>query len=81
MDNEIKFSYKEVAEALIKKRDLHEGIWSVALFLGIQGSNIGPTPEDVVPAAIVPVVNIGLRKVDKINSLSVDAGLVNPIPT
>ncbi len=73
------FTYKEVVEALIMKQDLHEGIWGVLLKFGIGGANIRrPGEEDAVPAAIVPVLEIGLQKMDKVTAISLNAALVNP---
>lgn len=72
------FSHKEIAKILVKAQGLHEGIWGLYLKFGIGGLNIGPTPKDVQPAAVVPVLEIGLQKFDEENNLSVDAAVVNP---
>jgi hypothetical protein len=76
------FTYKEVAEALVKAQGLHEGLWGVYLEFGIGGANIpaGPSNETLVPAAIVPVLKIGIQRFDQPNSLTVDAAEVNPPP-
>jgi hypothetical protein len=74
----ISFSYKEVAEALVKKQGLHEGIWGLFIKFGISGANFGPTADDVKPTAIIPVLEIGLQKMEKENNISVDAARVNP---
>ncbi len=75
----IEFNYKEVAEALIKHNDIHEGLWGISIKFGIQAANISAGPgEDLTPAAIVPVLKIGLQKFEEENSLSVDAAKVNP---
>lgn len=81
--SQLNFSYKEVAEALVRKADLHEGFWGVLMNFGIKGSNIGTTEEpggDMLPAAIVPVLQVGLQRFDKETNLSVDAAKVNPKP-
>jgi len=81
---QITFTYKEVAEALVKKQDLTEGIWGLYLRFGIQAANIGPTPDSVHPAAIIPVLEIGLQKMDEGSNIAVDAAQVNPkagVPT
>lgn len=73
------FTYKEVVEALIKKQDLHEGIWGVLLKFGIGAANVQrPGDENVVPAAVVPVIEIGLQKMDKVTPISLNAAQVNP---
>lgn len=76
------FTYKEVVEALLKHQGLHDGIWGMYMEFGIRGANIGVGPEDesLLPAAIVPVVKIGLQRFDKVHQLSVDASEVNPPP-
>ena len=74
------FDHKEIAEALIKHQGLHEGIWGVYIEFALQAANVstGPTEEDLLPAAIVPVMKLGIQKFPKINKLSVDAAVVNP---
>jgi hypothetical protein len=73
------FSHKEVVEALIKKQDLHDGIWMLSVRFGIGAMNAQrPGEEEIVPAAVVPVLSLGLRKVDALNPLALDAAQVNP---
>lgn len=73
------FSNKEVATALVKAHGLHEGIWGLYLKFGISGTNIATGPDQIFPAAIVPVIEIGLQKFDEENSISVNAAEVNPV--
>jgi hypothetical protein len=77
---QIMFSYKEVAEALLKTQDIHEGIWGIFIKFGISAANVGPTPDTLSPAAIVPILQVGLQKFDAENNLSVNAAVVNPLP-
>ncbi len=80
---ELNFSHKEVVEALIKQQGLHEGLWMLSVRFGIGAINVHP-PEgekgQIAPAAIVPIVGIGLRKVDTLNPLALDAAQINPAP-
>ena len=76
--SQIIFSYKEVAEALVKKQGLHEGIWGLFIKFGMNASNIGPNEDELKPAVIIPIMEIGLQKFEKENNLSVDAAVVNP---
>ncbi len=78
--NQILFDYKEVAEALIKKQDLHEGLWGIYVEFGLGAININSdqTPDSLTPAAIVPVRRIGIQRFPEANSLTVDAAQVNP---
>ncbi|MFI5180125.1 MAG: hypothetical protein ACHQPI_01895 [Thermoanaerobaculia bacterium] len=75
---QVTFTHKEVAEALVRHYGLHEGIWGLYIEFGIQGANLGPTPLEVNPVAIVPVQKIGLQRFPELNSLSVDAAVANP---
>lgn len=79
---EYKFSHQEVVEALIKQQGLHEGIWMLSVQFGIGGLNIHnpETKTDLSPAAVVPIVAIGLAKKDALNPLALDAAVVNPAP-
>jgi hypothetical protein len=74
------FDYKEVAEALIKKQGIHEGLWHVAIEFGFAAQNIR-TPNGFAPAAIIPVQKIGLVRTPDASNLTVDAAEVNPAST
>jgi hypothetical protein len=78
---QLKFTHKEVATALIKAQDLHDGIWGLYINFGIRGMNVGAGEDDLQPTALVPVLNIGLQQFPKVNNLSVDAADVNPKPS
>lgn len=77
---QIAFSYKEIVEALIKKHDLHEGLWGLNVNFGLQATNIGPNDTDLKPAGVLAILGIGLQKMDKENNMTVDAAKVNPKP-
>jgi hypothetical protein len=76
------FDYREVAEALIKKQGVHEGLWGIYIEFGMGAANIpaDPSGQVLLPAAIIPVSKIGIQRFDKPNSLTVDAAEVNPPP-
>jgi hypothetical protein len=76
----ITFTHKEIAEALIKKNNIHEGLWGISIEFGIGAANISQSPESVelYPAAIVPVLKIGILRFSSPNNLTVDAAEVNP---
>jgi len=78
--NSITFTHKEVAEALIIKQDIHEGLWGISIEFGISAANIRQGPDDpiILPAAIIPVTKIGIQRFPKANNLTVDAAEVNP---
>jgi len=75
----IVFNHKEVAEALVRKADIHEGLWGLYVEFGIAAANVGSSPEEGLnPAAIVPILKLGIQKFEKPNNLTVDASEVNP---
>ncbi len=74
---QIIFSYKEVAEALLEKQDIREGLWGVYVRFGIKAANVGETSEDLRPTAIVPILEIGLQRFDEESNLTVDAAQMN----
>ena len=76
--NQINFSHKEVATALIRANDIHDGVWGLYIRFGMRGMNFGTTDNDLNPTAIVPILSIGLQRFEKVNNLSVDAAEVNP---
>jgi hypothetical protein len=76
--SQITFSFKEIAELLIKRQRIHEGIWGIYVKFGIGAMNMGPTEDEVRPTAIVPILELGLQKFDKESNLTVDALKVNP---
>lgn len=76
----ITFTYKEIVTLMVKAQDIHEGIWGLFVRFGLNAANIGEGEELLRPAAIVPVIELGLQKVEKENNLSVDAAKVNPKP-
>jgi hypothetical protein len=75
---QIMFSHKEVVTALLKEQGIHEGIWMLAMQFGFAAANVGSSEGDLNPAAIVPVIKIGVQRAETQNSLSVDAADVNP---
>ncbi len=76
----ITFTHKEVVEALIRYNDLHEGLWGLYIEFGLAAANVGQRPEDILPAAIIPVKKIGLQRFNETNNLTVDAAEANPSP-
>ncbi|HEV1285562.1 MAG TPA: hypothetical protein VNU44_09630 [Bryobacteraceae bacterium] len=77
---QIMFSHKELVEMMIKKQELHEGIWALSVRFGMQATSFGTSQDgsDVLPTALIPVVEIGINRAEKENNISVDASRVNP---
>jgi hypothetical protein len=76
--NQYIFSFKEIATALIKFHDIHEGIWGIFVNFGMHAQNMGATENELRPVAMIPIQQMGLVKYDKENNLSADAAKVNP---
>jgi len=72
------FTHQELAEILIKHMDIHEGLWGIYVEFGIGAMNVGQGPNDILPAAIVPIVKLGLQRFPEPNNLTADAAKVNP---
>jgi len=75
---QIVFKHSELAEVLVKHQDIHTGHWGVFVRFGLAATNVGPSENDLNPAAIVPVREIGIQRFDKPNNMTVDAAKVNP---
>ncbi len=76
------FTYKEVVEALVKKQGIHEGLWSLRVEFGLGAANVNQTlqSKEFAPAAIVPLVKLGVQRATEDNNLTIDAAEVNPAP-
>lgn len=76
------FNHSELAEILVKKMGIHEGLWGVSIEFTFAATNIntGPDPKSFAPAAIAAVKSIGIQRFDTPNNLTVDAAIVNPPP-
>ncbi len=74
------FSYTELAEVLVKKLDIHEGLWGLYIEFNFGASNLstGPDPKSFAPAAIAAIKSVGIQRFDAPNNLTVDAAVVNP---
>jgi hypothetical protein len=81
--NQYSFTHKEVLELLIKKAGLHEGKWQLLTTFSLAAAFAGPTPDQIIPAAIVGVMNLGIQKAapDAPPGLTLDAAIVNPAST
>lgn len=69
--------WQRVATALVKEQGLHEGLWRVFFKFDLRVANVN-MGEQLVPAAFLPVVAMGLMRVTELDPLTVDAAVVNP---
>ena len=74
------FSHQEVVESLLRYHGIHEGEWMLRIEFGLAASNIGPSQDQLMPAAVVGILKLGIQKADSPSNLSVDAAKVNPAP-
>ena len=70
------FTYKEVAAALLRAAGVTEGHWGLHFRFGLAATNIGPSDNELSPAAIVAISEIGLQQFQRPTNLSVDAAEV-----
>jgi hypothetical protein len=70
------FSFAEIAELLVRKAGVTEGHWGIQIRFALQGANVGPSDTELRPAALVPILEIGIRQYEKPTNLSVDAAEV-----
>jgi hypothetical protein len=76
------FSYRKLAEIMLKEQGIHEGLWGVYAEFAIGAANIQPAPDaDSIPAAVVPLQKFGIQRFnEEVKGLTVDAAVVNPAP-
>jgi hypothetical protein len=76
-------SYKDLAKLMVKHEGLHEGLWGVYIRFGLRATNIPVQVEEhtsVMPAAILPILEIGIQPFAEATDLTIDAAVVNPKP-
>ncbi len=69
----IQFSYKELVALMLREKKITTGIWGIFTRFGIAAANVGADAQSLRPAAIVPVVEIGLQPFPEQSALTVDA--------
>ena len=84
-DSPILIDHSELARMLVKQHGIHEGLWGVFIRFGLGAGNVPFQPSDgsnivLRPAAIVPLLEIGIQRFSERNELCVDAAEVNPKP-
>jgi hypothetical protein len=84
-ENPIIVGHKEIAELIVKQQGIHEGLWGLFLRFGLQAANIPFQGRDgsqirLFPAAVLPILEIGIQPFGELNDLCVDAAVVNPKP-
>ena len=70
------FTFKELAEILVKQQKISEGYWGIFVKFGIQGTNLNVSQNELLPTAVVPILEIGIQKFDESNALTIDASTI-----
>ncbi|WP_369723304.1 hypothetical protein AB8Z38_04525 [Bradyrhizobium sp. LLZ17] len=78
--NSITVQQKELVELLIKNAGVHEGKWMLLVNFGFGAMNGGPSPDQMMPTAVVALQSIGIQRAEEgaPPSMVVDAAQVNP---
>ena len=82
-DNKHPIEFREIVEYLLRKHNIHIGIWGIYVEFANGATNAGEAPDRVYPSAIVGVKSLGIIRVDagsalSTTSLCVDAAVINP---
>jgi hypothetical protein len=75
--SQYQFDFSEIAELLIKKLKITDGLWTVGVQFNIGVTNAGPTPANVMPSAIVGVEKILLSRATEPSPLTFDAASIS----
>lgn len=75
--NQVNFIWQDVTTALVKQAGLHEGLWKVGFSFGMHAMNVN-IQQQHLPAAMSFIEKVVLTRVEKMDPLTVDAGIVNP---
>ena len=73
----VKFHLRDVATALVKLADVHEGLWQIQVIFSNSATNINLNGH-LTPSAIASVAGVQLARVETEDELTVDAAKVNP---
>jgi hypothetical protein len=79
--DQFSFDLKEVAAALIKQQDIHEGLWILNFELAFGAGYFGASPEQARPGAVVQINKVLLVRQpggSPESLTAVDAATVNP---
>jgi hypothetical protein len=71
-------SLKDVAGLPVKHYGLHEGLWELALEVGVGVGQFGNAPDMMLPGATFGISRIGLVRAEKEGPKSVNAAVLNP---
>ena len=84
--NVLKIDFQDIAAALVRLSNLHEGHWGLYVEFGVTAANVSMKTSDettetkLFPTALIPVKSMGIQIFPEPNDLTVDAAKVNPKP-
>lgn len=72
------YTLKALTELMIRDSGIHEGLYDIAVKFQVAVGAIGPSPDSILPGAMIGVDGIGLRRVKQAGPFTTDAAVVNP---
>lgn len=76
------FTWAEIAELMVKKLDLHEGLWMPGIEYGLNVGVVGSSQEEAGPGLMAIATKLQLTKVEAgiggPEHMVVDAAKINP---
>ncbi|MCZ6781202.1 MAG: hypothetical protein O7C73_06130 [Nitrospirae bacterium] len=74
-------AYKEIVEYLLKKHDIHEGIWGIYVEFKFAVINAGDSIGAIIPSSVSGMNKIGIMPFPQESSIAFDAARLNPAKT
>ncbi len=72
-------TFEEIATALVRHLDIHEGLWTIGTSFQFNAKNLGTDKKQLRPGFVGLINQMNLVRVtEAIAGLTVDAALVNP---
>ncbi len=71
-------SLSDLAKILVRHYDIHEGLFDLSIEFQIGIGAVGPSPDAIVPGAMIGVQRVGLIPSTVFGPSTIDAAAVNP---
>lgn len=71
--------YKEIVEYMLKKHDIHEGIWGVYARFSFGAVNTRDSAGEILPASVTGIKEIGISPFPEESTIAFDAAKLNPL--
>lgn len=76
----LELDWEEVALALFRSRNIHDGLWRIGVRFAFAAVNAGPNDESIMPSLMGSVQRVMLVPVSEPGALIYDASRLNPQP-